>query len=108
LPFADSSIFKGTDTIRYRYIVSRYDDEKIKLRDVLDEKTERPMELSFQRQDYWNSFVHIFDRCDYQLKNSRIVKTLKMDQVISTTIRIQETIPIGRWLYMFIIDGVHP
>ena len=31
LPFADSSIFKGTDTIRYRYIVSRYDDEKIKL-----------------------------------------------------------------------------
>ncbi len=50
------------------------------------------MQLGFERELYHDSYVEIFDRCDYQLMDTRVVTVMKMDQVINTTLRIKQTL----------------
>ena len=46
------------------------------------------MQLSFLRSDYLDSYVEFFDRCDFQISNSRKEKYLKLDQVMSFNIKL--------------------
>ena len=59
------------------------------------------MELSFDRSLYHESYVEIFDRCDHQLMNSRVIRLMKMDEIIITTFRLRHTLGEKQQLYLF-------